>query len=181
VLAEVKTAGPRSIRALGKVDKHGNVQISTSAFQFFLDLWRRTGSDVDAIDTAQVSADNAAHFYVPAPGAHAWVSQDDGSGTFTAGNPTRDLAAVWFTKAGVEAARRTLRGTLTTAAGTTAVTNVSNTGLATAFVLIDDGTNSVRADVTVTFLDGSTDTGSLSWTASDISAALSTPSSGGGK
>ena len=108
----------------------------------------------------------------------AFIWNTDPSGVYPAGNPTRDLVVPFYDVDGNQIATRTLRGTLTSSSGLIAVTPVSTTGDATTYALIDDGTASVRADVT------HTDSGainSLSWSSVDISTAGGTPASGGGK
>ena len=62
-------AGPRSIMRIGYVTINGQkhpVEVERSAFQFFEDLWLRTGGDDDdveaganAAETAQAAADTA--------------------------------------------------------------------------------------------------------------------------
>lgn len=131
------------------------------------------------VDTAQTTAEAAATsgdlktFGVPS----SFVWNSDPSGVFTAGNPTRDLVAVFNTD-GVQVASRTLRATLTSATGLIAVTAVTTTGEATTYTLIDDGTESVQARITHTISGAIT---TLSWAAVDLSVAGGTPTSGGGK
>lgn len=176
--ALVDVAGPRSIRVLGTVDRHGQVLIDRAAFKFFEDLWRRSGGDDDSIDVSQ-------HDINPNPAViHEWTSQDDGSGTFVSGDPARNLGIKVVDKAGNVKATRVLTGTLTSAAGTVAVTAASNTqdaGYSTSYTVVDDGSANVRGDITVTFPDGSQGMTSVTWIARDISSPASIPSTGGGK
>jgi len=132
-----------------------------------------------AAAAAQTSANNAAAYFKGNPATFVWNS--DAVGVAPAGNPTRDLVLVCYDKTGASISTRTLRGTLTSAAATIAVTNVSTGGLANAYVLVDDGTASVRADITVTFADSSKATSTLAWSFVDEAAAGGTPTSGGGK
>jgi len=171
---------------LSKMER-GSDKYFTTLERFLEQLQRQTGTTIGQTNgeadaaTAQTSADNAGAYAISVPPGHNWISQDDGSGTFTAGNPTRDIVTTFYNKSKTSIAVRTLRGTLTTAAGTIAVTNVSNSGLTTSFALTDDASDAVKADITVTFGDGSKLVHGVSWTAGDISAALSIPSTGGGK
>lgn len=132
------------------------------------------------LDTATTNAGNSATKGLGNPASFVWNS--DGAGVFPAGNPTRDLVMTFTDPDGNTVSVRTLRGTLTTAAGTIAVTNVSSSGdLSNSYVLVDDGTASVRADITITLGDGRLLTETLSWTAVDVSTAGGTPVTGGGK
>ena len=132
------------------------------------------------IVTAQTSADNAGAYVVFVPNGIVW-NADAATGTAPAGNPTADIVATFYNKAQSSVAVRTLRGTLTSAAGTIAVTNVSSSGLTTSYALVNDGTESVQAQITVTFGDGSKKTVTASWNFMDPSVAARTPASGGGK
>jgi hypothetical protein len=134
------------------------------------------------LGTAQATAEAASestHYALGNPASFVWNS--DPSGVFPAGNPTRDLTLTFYDPDGANLSSRTLRGTLASATGLITVTAVSVTGLATTYNLIDDGTASVRADVTVTFASGTTLTASLAWTSVDLSVAGGTPATGGGK
>lgn len=134
---------------------------------------------IDQLLSVDNTATNAGAYTKGDPGTHVWSS--DPSGVFPSGDPTRDLTLTLYDKAGVQAGTRILRGTLTSSAGTVAVTNVSSSGLASSYMLVDDGTSAARADITFTFADGSQVASSLSWSAIDISTASSTPATGGGK
>jgi len=129
--------------------------------------------------TTQTVADNASSYFEYQPGQHSWTS--DNAGVFPAGNPTRDLTITLYDKDGTQIAQRVLRGTLTSAAGTIAVTNVSSSGLTSAYALTDDGTDAPKATVTFTFANGSKVVGSVAWLAIDTTTASSTPGTGGGK
>ena len=107
----------------------------------------------------------------------SFVWWSDSSGTFPASDPTRDLVVV-FNEDGNQVATRTLRGTLSSSAGTIAATAVSTTGEATTISTVNDGTDSVRVDVTHT---ASGAIASASWAATDLSAAGGSPASGGAK
>lgn len=130
--------------------------------------------------TAQTSANNAAAYAVSVPNGAVW-NADAATGTAPAGDPTVDIITTFYDKAQASVAVRTLRGTLTSAAGTIAVTNVSSSGLTTSYVLVNDGTESVQAQITVTFGDSSKTTRTVSWNFMDPSVAGRTPASGGSK
>lgn len=130
-----------------------------------------------ATDTAQTTAVASAETSAKGIGTN-FVWNTDPAGVYPSGDPTRDLVVVFYDSAGAQVATRTLRGTLTSASGLIAVTAVSTTGEATTYVLIDDGTASVRADITHT---ASTAKASLAWSSVDTSVAGGTPASGGSK
>lgn len=127
-----------------------------------------------AADAAQAQADLSGH---TGQGAN-FVWNSDTSGTMPAGNPTRDLVAIFYDEDGSQVATRTLRGSLTSASGNIAVTAQATTGTATSYTLINDGTQSVQAIVTH---DSSEARTTLSWSSVDESTAGGTPASGGGK
>ena len=121
-----------------------------------------------AANTAQTTADaaeNTSAYIVPSPRQVIWFGD-----TVPLGDPTRDITFTVKDKDDVTVATRVLRGTLTTSAGTIAVTSVSSSGLTTAFVLTNDGTANVRAEVTVTFADGSKRTKEGGWLYIDTSS-----------
>lgn len=137
------------------------------------------------IATAQtdiISAARTSAYATSIPSGYAWNS--DPSGTFPAGNPTFDITTTFYDQEGTQVAQRVLRGTLTSASGTIAITNVSasaSTGYATAYALTNDGTASVLATMTLTLPDSSEMEHSVAWNAIDLSVAGGTPASGGGK
>lgn len=179
----VPVGSPEQLLYLGNVDaKTGKVMMAQPAWRFVFDLYRRLGGDTDSVAAAQSAADDAAestYYAIGNPATFVWNS--DTSGTFPAGDPTRDLSLTFYDPDGNAVAVRTLRGTLTSSAGTIAVTNVSSSGLTTAYSLVDDSAASVRADITVTLSSGKQITASLAWTAFDESVAGGTPGSGGSK
>lgn len=129
-----------------------------------------------AADAAQTSADAAAtsagnaagssSYGIAVPNQQLWWA--DGTGTYPAGNPTADITITFYDQDDAVIATRVLRGTLTTATGLIAVTNVSNTGLTTAYSLTGDGSSSVIATVTVTLSDGSIYRTRASWSAISV-------------
>ena len=134
-----------------------------------------------AADTAQTAA-NTAQAQANLSGViglgQPFVWNSTAAGVMPAGDPTRDLIARFYDKAGLEIATRTLKGSLTSATGNIAVTAVSVTGQATTYALTDDATKAVRADVKHT---ASNKIATLSWAAVDESVAGGTPATGGGK
>ena len=137
-----------------------------------------TPSTSDVTAAARTSA-----YAKSVPNGFAWNS-DPSTGTFPGGDPTVDIVTTFYDQSDDDVAVRTLRGTLTSAAGTIAVTAVSNsedTGYSTAYTLVDDGTNSVLAVITLTLPDGSKRQHPVAWNAIDISAAGGTPTTGAGK
>ena len=142
-------------------------------------------ADAVALATAQtdiIAAARSSAFATSVPSGYVWNSTT--AGVFPAGDPTFDIATTFFDEAGTSVAVRTLRGTLTSASGTIAVTNVSssaNTGYSTAYSLTNDGTASVLATMTLTLPDSSEFEHSVSWNAIDLSVAGGTPATGGGK
>lgn len=121
-----------------------------------------------AASTAQSTANDAALSSVTAVDQnHLWFTTS--AGTVPSGDPTVDLTMTFLDTSDASVATRTLRGTLTTAAGTIAVTSVSSAGLATSYTLSGDGTESVTAKVTVTLTNGAKVSARLSWALLDIS------------
>lgn len=120
--------------------------------------------------TAQTAADNAAgsSTYHDDNGPQIWF----GSGAHYSGNPTQDITVTFYDKDDTQVAQRVLRGSLTSSSGNIAVTNVSSSGLTTAYTLTGNNTSNVKATVTVTLADSSTyrATGSIYW--SSIDAAV---------
>jgi len=186
MLAKMEEGSPEYFRMLHRFLEQMQRQIGFTIEQVEEEKIPQIATNTTATATAQTSADNAATVIKSNPSVfHDWTSIDDGTGTFTAGDPTRDLGIELVNKDDDDQlVTRVLRGTLTSASGTIAVTAVSDsadTGYSTAFVLVDDGTNNVRADITITYPDGSERQTSVSWIARDTSSATSIPSTGGGK
>ena len=106
--------------------------------------------------TAQTTADYAGHSVDPNPATyHEWGTADDGMSTFTVSDPTRNLGYTLKDKSGTTVATRVVTGTLTSAAGTVALTDGSdsaNAGYSSAYAKVDDGTVSARADITFPLL-----------------------------
>jgi len=177
-VASVKVPGLNSLRVLGTVDGQGNVSPSTAFHQFVRSLLERTGGDTDAVDGAQTTGDNAQHSMNGDPSSYIWNA--DAAGTFP-GDDTADLTMNVEDKDGTNVATRVLRGSFVNATEVISVTNVSSTGLTTSYVVANDASESVRADVTVTFADGTQSTSSLSWSVLDPSVSGGTPGSGGPK
>ena len=139
-------------------------------------------SSVAALLKLKQDADEAAESSSYGKGDPAsYVARSDPSGNFPAGDPATDLTMNFYDPDGVQIAQRVLRGTLTTSAGTYAVTNVSSSGLTTSYVLTGNATDSVRADVQVTLASGKVLSAALTWNAIDNSSSGGTPSAGGGK
>lgn len=137
---------------------------------------------VDSLIDLKKDADEAAESSSYGKGDPAsYVARSDPAGVFPAGNPATDLTMNFYDPDGAQIAQRVLRGTLTTSAGTYAVTNVSSSGLTTSYALTGDGTDSVRADVQVTLASGKVLSAALTWNAIDNSSSGGTPSAGGGK
>ena len=135
-----------------------------------------------AAATAQTTANNAANSSASVkitPNGTVWSS--DTAGVFTAGNPTQDIVFTFYDKDDVSIAVATHRGTLTSSTGIVTVSPVSQSGLVTTAAYIDNASTSVLAEVTVTLADGSMFTASTAWSSVDISAAATTPVTGGGK
>ena len=105
----------------------------------------------------------------------AWWS--DSAGVAPAGNPTRDLVVV-FNENGSQVATRTVRGTLTSAAGTISAASQASTGEATTISIVNNASDSVRVDITHT-ASGAIASASFSYI--DQSTAGGAPASGGGK
>lgn len=169
----VKVGSPRMLHYIGDIDKKtGRVVISREAWNWINDIWRRTGGDTDGVAEAAAGGDLKT-FGISV--TFLWYS--DPAGVFPAGNPTRDLVVVFNTD-GAQVATRTVRGTLNSAAGTVTASNITSTGEATTFTTVNDGTESVRVDVTHT---ESGAVASASFSAIDISVAGGTPVTGGSK
>lgn len=138
-------------------------------------LVRELNTNVDQANTDIAAAGGEGDlktFGIPA--SHVWRS--DTAGVFPAGDPTRDLVAVFY-QDGVQVATRTIRGQLTSASGAIAVTDQANTGEATTIntMLAAD---SARVDITHTDSGAIT---SVSFTSVDVSVAGGSPATGGGK
>lgn len=136
-----------------------------------------TQAESDILDAAESSVDITSN-----PPTFIWNS--DTAGVFPAGNPTEDIVVTLYDKDGTQQAQRTLRGTLTTAAGTIAITAVSdsnNAGYSSSYVVVDDATASPRGDITFVLPDLSEKIGTASFIAFDESVAGGTPATGGGK
>lgn len=178
-----KVGSPQQLNWIGDVDKRtGRVRISREAYRFVYDLFKRTGGDDDAVDTALTTAQNAegaATYELSDRSPFVWNS--DPSGVFPAGDPTTDITITFYDADGNSIATRTLRGTLESSTGNISVTNVSSSGLSTTYTLTGDGETSVRAEVTVTLASGKVKTGAIGWSSVDLSAAGGTPSTGGSK
>lgn len=138
-----------------------------------------------AAATAQTAAESAAEtssYAEAVPTGYAWNS--DPSGTFPASNPSFDITVTFYNQSGTQVGQRVLRGTLTSASGTVAITNVSSsasTGYSTAYTLTNDGTSSALATVTLTLPGSNQISHSVAWNAIDLSTAGGTPATGGGK
>lgn len=119
---------------------------------------------------AQTSADYASFYLADNYSQALWTTSTGGSWP---ANTTQNLTVEWLTKSGAAVADRVLLGTRTTS--TVAVTAVSNTntlsGASTAYVLTGDGTNNVRAEITLTLPDASIRVAVLSWATLDLTAA----------
>lgn len=151
--------------------------------QWISDIWRRSGGDTDGVAAALTAAESAegALVFVEGEPSQIFAWRSDPSGVFTPGDPTQPLTLVFFDKDGTEIARRTLTGTLNSAAGTVTVVNTSSSGLVTTYSISGDGSDSVKADIQVTLDSGSKWGSTLAWNAIDVSTAGGTPTSGGGK
>lgn len=180
-------AGPRSIMRIGYVTINGQkhpVEVERSAFQFFEDLWLRTGGDDDdveaganaaetaqaAADTAQAAADAAEASAEQAavqvqPLAHTWWT--DGLGAWPVSGLDADLV-ITFTSGATEVATHTVRGTLDSGTGNITAASQATTGEATTITFSGNGTSAVVASVTHT---NTSRVGSATFTAQDISAA----------
>lgn len=169
----VNVGSPRALHYIGDIDKKtGRIVISREAWAWINDIWRRTGGDTDGVAAAAAGGDLKT-FGVGV----AFIWHSDPAGVFPAGNPTRDLVVVFYTD-GAQVATRTVRGTLNSSLGTITGSNVTSTGETTTFAVVNDGTDSVRIDVTHT---ESGAIASASFTAVDISTAGGSPASGGSK
>lgn len=169
-----KVPPPRAIHILGHTPDGKPVRASREVITFITDLWTRTGGDTDNVLTAISSSAYA----VGNPPSFVWRS--DTSGVFPAGDPTQDSLMTFYDPDGVSLGAITLRGTLTTSSGNIAITEVSaDSGIA--YTVDGDGTDSVRADITITLSSGKLLTSSLSWNSIDLSVAGGTPASGGSK
>lgn len=165
-----KTGSPKQLRYVGDLDERtGKVRISREALRFIYDAWKRTGGHTDAVEAATEST----YYGIGSPPTYVWRS--DPSGVFPASDPSTDLTLTFFDPDGNQIAERTLRGTLESSSGEITVTNVSSTGLETTYALYGDGSDSVRADVSVTLSSGKTIQSSLTWNAVDNSQAGGTP------
>ena len=168
------------------VDREGRF---TADFQRFLYSLTTQSNEVvetaqTAADAAQTSADSAqtsaftantaaatAQATAEAAAAQSTYSESnspaffnaDGTGTWPAGNPTLDITTKFYDKDDAEIASRVLRGTLTSATGNIAVTNVSTSGLTTSYALTGDGSGAVKATITLTLGDGSKYRTTVNW------------------
>jgi len=167
--------GPRQLNIIGELDKRtGQVRISREARQFIYDVWRRTGGDTDTVETAL----NSSAYAIASPPGYVWRS--DPSGVYPSGDPTQDSTMTFYDADGNDLGAAVLRATLTTSSGNISVTTVSlDDGVS--YSLDGDGTDSVRADITIVLSSGKQLTSSLSWNSIDVSTAGATPSVGGGK
>jgi len=140
-------------------------------------------SNITTLQADVISAARSAVSVEILPGGVLYNS--DTAGVFAAGDPSTDILFTFKDNEGTEVANRTLRGTLTSATGNISVTAVSDnnlvTGYSTAYSLVDDGTASVVALVTLTLPDSSKFPASASWNSLDESTAGTTPVTGGGK
>ncbi len=156
------------------VDQNGRL---VPELQLALDeLVRQLNTNVDQTNTDILAASGGGDlktFGVSA--SFAWWS--DAAGVAPAGDPTRDLVVVFY-EDGAQIATKTIRGTLTSAAGTIAATVQAFTGESTTVSTVNDGTDSVRVDVTHT---ASGAIASASFTYIDQSTSGGAPASGGGK
>lgn len=122
-------------------------------------------------DTASTAAANAANTSTYSESNSPAFFNSDTSGVWPVGNPTLDITTKFYDKDDTEVAERVLRGTLTSATGNIAVTNVSSSGLTTSYSLTGDGSAAVKATITVTLGDGSKYRTTVNWSALDTSAA----------
>lgn len=123
-------------------------------------------SSADSAATAASNAAGSSSYGIAVPNQQLWWA--DGTGTYPASDPTADITITFYDQDDAVIATRVLRGTLTTATGLIAVTNVSSTGLTTAYTLTGDGSSSVIATVTVTLSDGSIYRTRASWSAISV-------------
>ena len=144
--------------------------------------WIADTAVVTTLQSDVIAAARTSVTHESVPAGYVWRSTS--AGAFPAGNPTFDITTTFYDEDDTSVATRVLRGTLTTAAGTVAVTNVSSsasTGYSTAYALTNDGTDSVLATLELTLPDSSTYRAQVSWNAMDMSVAGGTPATGGGK
>lgn len=142
----------------------------------------QTNTDITTASGAATVARESVIVGVGDPPSMFWST--DTSGTFPAGDPTRDLTMNFKDSDGDIVATRVLRGTLTSSSGNIAVTAVSITevtGYSTTYTVADSGTASARADIVLTTPSATKVTASLSWNAIDVSSGSTTPVSGGDK
>ena len=168
---------PEFIDYLNKLQNQFNANVTT--YNADITTAQSTG------DTAQTTANNSAQSagqFNAVPSGIVWNS-DPTTGNWPAGNPTEDISIDFrdTDDSVLTGSTITLRGTLTTASGNIAVTEVGSSSSSVTFTLIDDGTGSVKADVMYTLGSGSKLRGTVSWNAQDVSTAGTTPVTGGGK
>ena len=140
-----------------------------------------------AADTAQNSATAAARtsaYAVADPSGYVWRS--DPAGVFPGGNPTVDITTTFYDQSGAQVAQQVLRGSLLSVSGNILISDPGTSdapasGYSVAYTVINGGTDSVRADITMTLPDNSQTTFSVSWNSIDVSASGGTPATGGGK
>lgn len=142
-----------------------------------------TRAAVESIIGIKRDADAAAEssaYGVGNPATFVWRS--DNAGVFPASDPSVDLVMTFFDPSGESIAVRTMRGTLESSGGNITVSSVSSSGRPTEFVVYGGGTDSARADISVTLDSGRIIEASVSWSALDLSVAGGTPGtvSGGG-
>lgn len=138
-------------------------------------------ANIVTLQTDVQAAARSSYSVVVDPGGIVWNA--NASGTAPA-DDTQDITLTFYDETDTQVAQRVLRGTFTNATETIAVTNVSSTaetGYSTSFTVANDGSEAVRADVVLTFPDGSKVTASAAWTYFDPSTAGITPDTGGGK
>jgi len=134
------------------------------------------------VETTATAAAGTSSYSEAVPTGYAWNS--DPAGTFPVSDPSFDITVTFYSQGAVQVGQRILRGTLTSAAGTIAITAVSDTAstdYSTAYTLTNNATASALATVTLTLPDASKTTRAVAWNAIDLSVAGGTPATGGGK
>ena len=156
------------------VDENG--VFTLEAQQWFDDFIRASNVNADAANEGITEASETSSQAIVVPPSFVWNS--DTAGVFPAGNPTRDIDVTFIDINGVELAKVVVRGQLDTFSGNITASLVSTTGEPVTFLVRDQGTMSVAAEIT---LNSTGAKGLANWSSVDITVAGGTPVSGGGK
>lgn len=141
-------------------------------------------ADAAAAAEDAVNAGLTSIYAIASPASYVW--RTDPAGVYPAGDPEFDITTTFYNASDTQVGQQVLRGSLSSALGLIGVTDPGTSapplsGYSVAFTVINQTSDSVRADITITMPNLSTMTVSVSWSAMDISTAGGTPATGGGK